>query len=238
LASADWTGGTVHLWEVATGQEFQQFVGHQGRAFNMAFSADGTLLLTGNDDTTALVWDVTGQRTNPRAGPLPAADLKSHWADLGKEDAPRAQQAVGILAAVPGQALPFLRQRLQPIRPADPKRLARLLAGLDGDDFRERERAGADLEGLGEAAEPALRRALERASSPELRSRSQRLLEKLDAAPQRLRTRRALQVLEQSGTAEAREVLRGLAAGVPDAWLTQEAKASLGRLARRPGAEP
>jgi hypothetical protein len=39
-----------------------------------------------------------------------------------------------------------------------------------------------------------------------------------------------LRVLEQIGDAEARAILQSLAKGCADAWLTQEAKASLSRL--------
>ena len=60
-----------------------------------------------------------------------------------------------------------------------------------------------------------------------------RLLERLAGAP-RLRWLRALEVLEQVGTAPARKVVEALAHGAPEAWLTREARATLRRLARRP----
>jgi hypothetical protein len=44
---------------------------------------------------------------------------------------------------------------------------------------------------------------------------------------------RAVEALERAGTAGAVAVLRGLAAGVPEARLTQEAQASLARLKGR-----
>jgi truncated hemoglobin YjbI len=53
-----------------------------------------------------------------------------------------------------------------------------------------------------------------------------------------LRDVRALEVLEHIGTPEARQVLKVLAEGAPEARLTQEAKASLERLARRTAASP
>jgi hypothetical protein len=45
-------------------------------------------------------------------------------------------------------------------------------------------------------------------------------------------------VLEQAGTAAARQVLEELARGAPESRLTQEAKASLERVARRPAPAP
>jgi hypothetical protein len=51
--------------------------------------------------------------------------------------------------------------------------------------------------------------------------------------PKALRAVRAIHVLELAGTAEAKEVLRTLAGGAPEAPVTQEARASLERLAKR-----
>ncbi len=51
---------------------------------------------------------------------------------------------------------------------------------------------------------------------------------------QRLRALRAIEMLEHIGTQEARQVLERLAKGASEARLTQEAKASLERLALRP----
>ena len=73
LASCDQYGGTVHLWEIATGQQYRQFVGHRGRILDLAFSADCSLLVTGNEDTTALVWDLTG---TAQRSPIATADRK------------------------------------------------------------------------------------------------------------------------------------------------------------------
>jgi hypothetical protein len=48
-----------------------------------------------------------------------------------------------------------------------------------------------------------------------------------------LRTWRALEVLEQIGTTEARAALAALAEGTPRSWLTLEARAALRRLRTR-----
>ena len=45
-----------------------------------------------------------------------------------------------------------------------------------------------------------------------------------------LRARRALRVLERLSTVEARRCLERLAAGAPEAWLTEDAKAALQRV--------
>ena len=129
------------------------------------------------------------------------------------------------------------------MRPADEGRLARLIAELDSDQFAARERASADLASLGEAAVPALRRALRGEAAAETHRRVALLLERVqwdDREPpaDQLRSLRALEVLEWVGTPEARDVLARLAEGALEARLTQEAKASLERLARRDSLKP
>ncbi len=101
-----------------------------------------------------------------------------------------------------------------------------------------RERAARELEGLGSAAEPALRKALAGKSSVEARNRIEKLLEQEAAqrsspTPDRLRQMRALEALELAGDGAARRLLKELAGGMPGVWLTEEARAALGRLALR-----
>ena len=49
----------VVLWDVAAGKKLRQLTGHRGAVTSLAFSADGTKLLSGSADTTALLWDVS-----------------------------------------------------------------------------------------------------------------------------------------------------------------------------------
>ncbi len=87
---------------------------------------------------------------------------------------------------------------------------------LDDNEFANREKAQQDLAALGSVAAPALRRTLEGKVSAEMQTRIKRLLENAknpDASADRLREMRALEVLEQSATPTALEVLKSLAAG-------------------------
>jgi hypothetical protein len=124
---------------------------------------------------------------------------------------------------------------LRPVALADSGRLKRVLADLDSADFSSREKAGQELADLGEAAEPALREALNGKPSLEVRQRLERLLETLERRT-KLRAVRAVEVLEGVGSPDARRLLERLARGLSGARLTQEAKASLGRLAGRQAA--
>jgi HEAT repeat protein len=72
-----------------------------------------------------------------------------------------------------------IQDRLRRREAATPKRLAALIADLDHDDFKTRERATAELRALGDEAENALRQALAGRPSPEARQRLEQLLEDL-----------------------------------------------------------
>jgi hypothetical protein len=234
------SGGADHavrLWELATGRELRKLEGHQGPVLAVAFSADGRRLLSGSRDTTALVWDLSGVLPQEQAAPLRAAESKELWAELALEDGARAYRAVRRLARAPDQALPHIRTFLGKQSAVDAARLARLVADLDADEFDRREAASAELARLGRLVESALRRALEDRPSPELRKRAEALLGKLGDRPGHLELQavRAVEVLELIGTPEARQVIESLARGAASAWVDEEARAALDRLARREG---
>jgi hypothetical protein len=241
LAWAGWNQPTVHLVEVATGRERHRFVGHTGRVLSLSFTADGTLLISGGADTTALVWDLTGRLrgTEATGKSLTAADLEGCWIDLASEDAAGAYRTVQKLAAASKDAVPYLRPRLQPVPAADEKHVRKLIADLDSDDFDTRERATKELEKFEEGALGLYRKALEGKPWPETGRRLEALVEKMSGlwhnpSSERLRTLRTLEVLERAGTPEARQALAALAAGAPGARLTEEAAAALERLKPRP----
>jgi hypothetical protein len=235
------TGGgdhNVRLWEVATGKERRVFRGHDDTVTSVSISSDGRRLASASDDGTVLVWDLTtrtGEKLS-RSRPLSADGLEACWADLAGGDAARAYRGILALAGSPDRSVAFLKGRLRPVEAADPRRLDQLLAALDGSDFAEREKAARELEGMGFAAEPALGRTLLGKPSLEVQRRVERILEKLEGGLM-LRAGRGIETLEMIGSAEARRVLQALAGGAPEARLTQEAKASLRRLARRSAAD-
>ena len=48
---------SVRLWEVESAQVRREYVGHLAHARLLAFSPDGTFLVSASDDTTLLVWN-------------------------------------------------------------------------------------------------------------------------------------------------------------------------------------
>jgi hypothetical protein len=212
----------IRVWEIASRKERLGLQGHRGPITCLAFDRACRVLASGSEDTTALVWDLTGTLTSE---PLPDVSEKL-WADLAEANGVRAYQTVWDLAQQPKTALPFLSSRMKPAPPVDPGRIAALIAELDADQFEIRDKAQAQLAELHERAAPALRRATESTKSREIKRRAQELLNKLgaDVGTESWRQVRAVEALERMATPEARQFLKTLASGDPDARLTQEAQ--------------
>jgi hypothetical protein len=230
---------SIAVWEVATGQEVARFPGQLPWTWSLAFSADGRTLAARGSDATILIWDLTGRRSADRSRSVAptANELVRCWDDLGAE-APKANRAAWVLADAPAEAARLLGKRLRPIQAADAQQLQRLVADLDHDRFEVRRQATQELAALGDLAASALRRALADRPALETRRRLEHLLEKLEGPvteAEVLRPLRAVDVLELIGTPAAQAVLTRLAQGAPGARQTEQAKASLERLAKRPG---
>ena len=214
----------VRVWELASGREVCHF--NPGVAVtSIAFSGDGKTLATGHADTTVLLWNLLPPPDKTR---LPA-DL---WADLAAEDPGRAHHAVADLIGMPREAVTLLKAHLRPVRAADPKVTAKLIAELGSEDFTQREKASKALEHLQEQAREALSKALQGESDLEVKVRLEKLLKRLvlpTSSTGILRDLRAVLVLDQVGSPEARQLLRELSEGDPKALLTREAAAAFHR---------
>ncbi|OWK35659.1 sigma-70 family RNA polymerase sigma factor [Fimbriiglobus ruber] len=230
--------GSVRVVETATGKERVAFAGHTGPVWSLAFSADCRRLATGSSDTTVLVWDVTGRLQNGQLRPaeLAAREREELWAELASDGAARAQRSLWALAADPLGTVPFLAKQLQAtVKRVEPEVIAKHIRDLDDQVFTTREKAYSELKLLGEIAEPALRAALKDAASPEVQRRIEDLLLALDAHNKNpsglsLRGVRAVEVLEQIGTPDARKILKDLAAGAAGSSVTRDTRAALERL--------
>jgi hypothetical protein len=159
-----------------------------------------------------------------------AKQLELLWIDLASEQAGKAYHAEFALAVA--QAVPFLKEHLTPVRPIDPKRVEKLIADLDSEEFAVRDKAAKELVKVADQIEPALNKAKKTNSSPEVQRRIGAILSGPYVPPtgERLRVIRAIAAVERIGTREARDVLRRLAEGDPTARETREANEALARL--------
>jgi WD40 repeat protein len=232
----------VQVWDVESGKLLRRFSGHlPGWVNTLAFSPDGTRLLSGSDtDGTALIWDVSGLSPRPAAVELKAERLRARWAALADPDPSVARRALAELARAPAGAAKFIAERLRE-RPKealarDAARIDKLIAELGDAKYAVREKASAELSQAPEAAPTLQKQLAGKGVSLEVRRRIERVLAELrrgraELAAGTLRWLRAIEVLERVATPEAREVLTTLARG--SGPVGAEAAASLERLRKR-----
>jgi sugar lactone lactonase YvrE len=225
--------GAVEVWDVTRGRAVAAFKGHDGGLQGYAFTPDGGRIVTASDDCTLLVWDAAGAAA--RAGdPPPAGEkkLRAAWDELASADAGKAFAAVQALAAAPDVLVRLARAGVRPAAPVDKVAVERYLADLGSEDFETRERATERLKGLGERVEKAVIAFRAATESPEAARRADEVLTAVRSpvGAARLLALRSVEALERAGAPSARELLRELSKGDPDAELTREATAAARRL--------
>jgi WD40 repeat protein len=229
------SGGLPHeqvvtLWETETGRERGHFLGHFGTGHAVAVSPDGRFVVTGGDDTTALVWDATRPRMHD---PITPRDSPAAWfKDLAGADGERAYAAFWALVRTPKESVALLAEESSLYSTTPVEKIEHWIADLDANRFAARERASRDLGSILDEAEPHLKAALKRNPSAEARGRIELLLHARNQGPtgREVLKFRVIEALERMATPEAAAVLKRLAASHPDALPTQDARAALERM--------
>jgi WD40 repeat protein len=233
LLAVNGPGGGIRLFDVLTGVEVTVLKGHTAAVNALAFAPHGKTLASASDDTTALIWDVTHVKRPASLAKIPEdADLESWWKVLAADDAARAFAALADFVAAPKQAVAWIEKKVKPAAAVDGKRVQDLIAQMDDNQYKVRDKASSELFKLGEQIVPDLDNALNGKPSPEARKRLEELRAKLTGwmlHGERLRAYRAVEILERIGTPEARQLLQALANGAPGALLTTSAQAALKR---------
>src|SRR5262249_35687617 len=137
----------VGIWDVLAGKFVHTFRGHRAWTTSVAFTSDGMRLISGAEDTTALVWDMSVIAEEK----LPPPDWASLWDALKSADRRAAYTAFWHLRRAPDRAVALLDKHLRPVPAIDPGRLERLLKDLDAPGFAVRERATEELRRLADA---------------------------------------------------------------------------------------
>ena len=226
------------LWEIATGEEvLRQRVDEAASAWDgaafahqVAVAPDGRSAATSMPTGNILIWDLLP--SSRVKGDLNAKNLDALWTDLAGDDATKAYSAGGRLISAPETASVFLDHHLRPTADQT-ERIRGLIETLNDDDFTKRDAASNELEQLGQLAEAELRRRLSEKPAPETRNRVETLLDdmRIVRSAEERRQMRAVWVLEQIGSGEARKTLKQLAGGAQAGrGKRSEAKAALQRL--------
>ena len=218
----------ITVWELASGKLLLTLDGHDSQVRDVAFTPDGRGIV-GNADLAPVLWTL-----EPKDAARPD-DPDVTWSLLASDDAARAYRTQWALVKDPAAAVKLFGDR---VRPADlaleRSRFDRWVADLDSPAFRVREAAERELTRAGLRVPLGwVRKALADSRADEPRARLARVLAQREKPnPDEWRLGRAVQVLELAGTAEARALLKSLAA-VDGSPVTEAAKEALVRLAAR-----
>jgi WD40 repeat protein len=200
----------------------------------LAPSSAGGLDLSANDGQASVyLFRVPPKAFDPAAANFDDAPLEALWSDLNTDNELRRQVVRKAFRAAPKPAVALVAKKISPISKNLQRHVEKLIANLDDNSFRKRDEAMSEIQGLAHQFSPLLKKRLRQAPAGEVRNRLTFVLETMSAEklPVVLRTNlRAIAILEELGTKDARAVLDQLAHGADGARLTVEAQAALERL--------
>ena len=229
IVARGFSDGLAVVTDLWTGRELFRRQTGQGTVHSLALSPDEKRLATGGMNTTGVVWELADLERPARVASL---SHEAAWADLEEGDASRAYRSMLHLIASPDETARLFAKHLEPHAPVEAGRIDRLVADLNDDDYKVREKATRELLGIGLLAADALKKAA-RSTSLEVKRRATDLLRRIEpgtgVSPDRLRSQRAVEVLERIGTPAARAVLETMLKGKVEASLEASIRDSLAR---------
>jgi WD40 repeat protein len=224
----------VMVWEIASASLRFEYTGHEGQVTSLTFSPDGKTLASGGQDTTILLWDLSGKRT-PKSAALSSSELAQLWASLKERPGKEAETVLRKLAGQPSESVNFLRENLKPIagKKISDETIKGLLVNLESPRFAVREKASKEIEALGKLTLTHLVSLQRGNPTPDLQRRLEKLVEVIDRIDDSLlfvRELRGIELLERINTPEAKALLKDLANGATGALPTVAAQAALARM--------
>jgi WD40 repeat protein len=223
---------SVRVWDLMAGLELPPLGSHQGMVRALVFTADGKRLISFDTAGLKLTWNVARivKSANAKLTRLSDRDFEELWDELGDADAFNTYRALRHMTADPARTLALLTKHVQPVPPGDSARLEKLVADLQNASSGVRRKAMTELRKHGEAALGALTQIPQAQRNHQSVNVLMNKLEMLHATPERARALKAVQVLEQIGTPEAKQLLDKLAKGAAGTKLTVAAKTALEHL--------
>jgi hypothetical protein len=202
-------------------------------------SEDGSSGVAGQ--LSVYLYDLPAGALSPSATAVDDAALEKLLAELSSDNELRLQLVRKAFRAAPRQAVEVIGKKVRPVSSDLRRKVEKTAADLDDDAFTRREQAMRDLQGLAHRFAPLLEAKRRQAPAGEGRNRLSFVLKQMgeEKTPASLQVElRAVRLLEEIGTAEARDLLDRLARGAAQARLTVEARAALDRLNSRPQPPP
>jgi len=156
------------------------------------------------------------------------------WAQLADRDPVKACGAITPLVLAGDSAARFLGDRL-PALIVDERKVGKLIAELDADDWKVRHSASVALEGLGPVVSPRLEAALRQTTSLEVKTRLEAILASIekrtdDPALDAPRLRRAFRVLAAGRGLASLRAMKRLRSAARGRRLQQRAEAAIVRM--------
>ncbi len=193
----------------------------------LRFSPDGKLLASGDAKGVVLLWDF-GALVSKSNESDTDADLEACWDGLADRDARRAYVAYWKLSQKGPEAVAFLTDAMKPVTKPKADLIDENIDHLDAEGYQLRKEAYATLARFGPVVKRELIRAMKDRTSLAGRRRIEELLRVMDRptsrSPSVLRQLRAVRILRDIGTDQAREVLESLTKGVKEAPQTVAAR--------------
>lgn len=219
--------GVIMLWDAITGDLLWEQPTQMTKVQAAAFSPDGTMLATGHEDSTIVLWNVADLQSK-RAARQANSSVQAWWNQLGDKDARMAYQSIWKLAEAGQSAITFIDEHVRPIKPVDPAQVYQWIEDLDSKVFAIRDAASKALAQAGHQVETQLEKTLKQELKPETRKRLQQIWDQTDTcSAEVLQLLRSLEVLEHQGTSEAKAVVQKISQGDPAHLATKRAKLAL-----------
>jgi hypothetical protein len=136
--------------------EIRAYPGHAGPINALNFSLDGRLFVSAADDGAAFIWEFKAPSNralpNTLTGPWPSPAPLKDWSGLAQPEPKAWAPVFDALLGLGDQGLDSLLEGFPPERPClglSAEEEAKILAGLEDEDFDVRQRTVEELEALG-----------------------------------------------------------------------------------------
>lgn len=241
------SGGKAYLYHLVAEKKILEFNPPERGGYYARFLQGGKRVVIIGEPTerdpnarqsSIYLYDVPPETLNPAGAQIDDATLEQMWAELPTDNELKLKRVQQAFRTAAKPAVELFKKKLPPITKEMQAKAQQWIAELDDDAPAKRDAATKELRAVAFTFEPLLRARREAAEAGEVRNRLAFILKQITSEgppPGLVQELRALALLEQMATPEARALLTALSEGAPQARRTVEARAALERMGK---AEP